>query len=60
MGKYFYFRNKQCEQVTLTIHPEADFKEILKTLESVQFPDFIDNAENIKYAVLELIIGKKR
>ncbi len=60
MGKYFYFRNKHCEQVTLTIHPEADFKEILKTLESVQFPDFIDNAENIKYAVLELISNSLR
>jgi anti-sigma regulatory factor (Ser/Thr protein kinase) len=60
MGNYFDFQNRQSEQVTVTIHPEADFREILKTLESITFPDFVVNAENIKYAVLELISNSLR
>jgi hypothetical protein len=60
MGNNFDFQNKQSEQVTVTIHPAADFREILKTLESITFPDFVVNAENIKYAVLELISNSLR
>jgi hypothetical protein len=60
MGNYFDFQSKQSEQVTVNIHPEADFREVLKTLESIHFPDFVTNAENIKYAVLELISNSLR
>jgi len=60
MSNYFDFQSKQSEQVTVNIHPEADFREILKTLDSIQFPDFVTNAENIKYAVLELISNSLR
>ena len=60
MGNYFDFQSKQSEQVTVNIHPETDFREILQTLESIRFPDFITNAENIKYAVLELISNSLR
>jgi anti-sigma regulatory factor (Ser/Thr protein kinase) len=60
MDNYFDFQSKQSEQVTLNIHPEADFREVLQTLESIDFPDFVTNAENIKYAVLELISNSLR
>jgi anti-sigma regulatory factor (Ser/Thr protein kinase) len=60
MGNYFDFQSKHSEQVTVNIHPEADFREILQTLESIGFPDFVTNAENIKYAVLELISNSLR
>jgi hypothetical protein len=60
MSNYFDFQSKQSEQVTVSIHPKADFREILQTLESIHFPDFVTNAENIKYAVLELISNSLR
>jgi anti-sigma regulatory factor (Ser/Thr protein kinase) len=60
MGNNFDFQSKQSDQVTVNIHPEADFREILQTLESIHFPDFISDAENIKYAVLELISNSLR
>ena len=60
MRNYFDFQNKQSEQVTVNIHPEADFREVLQTLESIHFPDFVENVENIKYAVLELISNSLR
>ena len=60
MGNYFDFQSKQSDQITINIHPEADFREILQTLESIHFPDFISNAENIKYALLELISNSLR
>jgi anti-sigma regulatory factor (Ser/Thr protein kinase) len=60
MGNYFDFQSKQSDQITVNIHPEADFREVLQTLESIHFPDFITNAENIKYAVLELISNSLR
>ena len=60
MGNYFDFQDKQSEQVTVNIHPKAEFREVLQTLESIQFPDFVTNAENIKYAVLELISNSLR
>jgi anti-sigma regulatory factor (Ser/Thr protein kinase) len=60
MGNYFDFQSKQSDQVTVNIHPKADFREVLQTLESIHFPDFVSNAENIKYAVLELISNSLR
>jgi anti-sigma regulatory factor (Ser/Thr protein kinase) len=60
MGNYFDFQSKQSDQVTVSIHPTADFREILQTLESIHFPDFVSDAENIKYAVLELISNSLR
>jgi anti-sigma regulatory factor (Ser/Thr protein kinase) len=60
MGRYFDFQNRQSEQVTVNIHPDAEFREILQTLDSIQFPDFVTDAENIKYAVLELISNSLR
>jgi anti-sigma regulatory factor (Ser/Thr protein kinase) len=60
MSNYFDFQSKQSDQVTVNIYPEADFREILQTLESIHFPDFVSNAENIKYAILELISNSLR
>jgi anti-sigma regulatory factor (Ser/Thr protein kinase) len=60
MGNYFDFQSKRSDQVTVSIHPTADFREILLTLESIQFPDFIENPDNIKYAILELISNSLR
>ncbi|MEE8590323.1 MAG: ATP-binding protein [Spirochaetia bacterium] len=60
MGNYFDFQSKQSDQITLNIHPDADFREVLQILESIQFPDFVENADNIKYAVLELISNSLR
>jgi anti-sigma regulatory factor (Ser/Thr protein kinase) len=60
MSNYFDFRSRQSDQVTVNIHPEAEFREVLQTLESIHFPDFVANAENIKYAVLELISNSLR
>lgn len=60
MGNYFDFQSQQSDQVTVSIHPKADFRDVLQTLESIHFPDFIGNAENIKYAVLELISNSLR
>jgi anti-sigma regulatory factor (Ser/Thr protein kinase) len=60
MGNTFDFQSKQSDQVTVTIHPNAEFREVLLTLESIRFPDFVENAENIKYAVLELISNSLR
>ena len=60
MSNYFDFQSKHSDQVTVNIHPEADFREILKTLDSIRFPEFVTNAENIKYAVLELISNSLR
>jgi hypothetical protein len=60
MGNYFDFQSKRSDRVTVNIHPKADFREVLQTLQSIRFPDFIGNAENIKYAVLELISNSLR
>jgi len=60
MGKYFDFQSKKSDQVTLNIHPDADFREVLQILESIQFPDFVGNTDNIKYAVLELLSNSLR
>ena len=60
MGNYFDFRSKQGDQVIVNIHPKADFREVLQTLESIRFPEFVRNVENIKYAVLELISNSLR
>lgn len=60
MGNTFDFQSKQSDQVTVSIHPNAEFREVLLTLESINFPDFVENAENIKYAVLELISNSLR
>jgi hypothetical protein len=60
MSNYFDFQSKQSDQVTVNIHPEAEFREVLQTLESINFPDFVANVENIRYAVLELISNSLR
>jgi len=60
MDNYFDFQSKQSDQVTLNIQPDADFREVLQILESIQFPEFVGNADNIKYAVLELISNSLR
>jgi anti-sigma regulatory factor (Ser/Thr protein kinase) len=60
MGDSFDFQSKHSDQITVTIHPKADFREVLLTLESIGFPDFVENADNIKYAVLELISNSLR
>lgn len=60
MGNYFDFQSKQSDQVTLNIHPDADFRDVFQTLESIQFPDFAGSVDNIKYAVLELISNSLR
>ena len=60
MGNYFDFQSRQSDQVTLNIHPDADFREVLQILESIEFPDFAGNVDNIKYAVLELISNSLR
>jgi len=60
MGNYFDFQSKRSDQITLNIHPDADFREVLQILESIQFPDFVGNSDNIKYAVLELISNSLR
>jgi anti-sigma regulatory factor (Ser/Thr protein kinase) len=60
MRNYFDFQNRRSDQVTVSIHPKAEFREILQILESIHFPDFIGNGENIKYAVLELISNSLR
>jgi anti-sigma regulatory factor (Ser/Thr protein kinase) len=60
MGNYFDFQSRQSERVTVNIHPEADFREVLRILESIHFPDFVTNSENIKYAILELISNSLR
>ena len=60
MGNYFDFRSKRGDRIIVNIHPNADFREVLQTLESIRFPDFVRNAENIKYAVLELISNSLR
>jgi len=60
MSNNFDFQSKQSDRITINIHPKADFREVLQTLESIRFPDFVTNAENIKYAVLELINNSLR
>ena len=60
MSNYFDFQSKQSDRITINIHPKADFREVLQILESIRFPDFVTNAENIKYAVLELINNSLR
>lgn len=51
---------KKSKRLKLNIDPAADFREVLKVLESLSFPAYIQNQENIKYAVLELLNNSLR
>jgi anti-sigma regulatory factor (Ser/Thr protein kinase) len=60
MRDYFDFQRRQSDQLTLSISPTADFREVLATLDSIGFPAHIANADNIKYAILELVSNSIR
>ena len=54
------FKEQSSRRIVLHIHPEADFREILTVLHDIRLPPFVANAENVKYAVLELLSNSLR
>ncbi len=44
----------------MNIYPEANFRDILDILNYLSFPDYINEQDNIRYAVLELLSNSLR
>ena len=60
MDAHLACKGKKSRELRLKIHPEADFRKILNVISDVTFPDTLDNVENIKYSLLELINNSLR
>lgn len=60
MGSCFVYQNRPSDHVALAIDPAEDFREILRTIDSLHFPDFVANPDNLRFAVLELISNSLR
>jgi anti-sigma regulatory factor (Ser/Thr protein kinase) len=46
---------KQSRTIRLKISPQADFREVIRTLESILIPPFRVSDEHIRFAILELL-----
>jgi anti-sigma regulatory factor (Ser/Thr protein kinase) len=60
MGSCFVFQDRSSDRIALAINPRGDFREVLKSIDSVCFPDFVSNPDNLRFAVLELISNSLR
>lgn len=60
MSSCFVYQNRPSDRVALAIDPGEDFREILRTIDSLDFPDFVGNPDNLRFAVLELISNSLR
>ena len=56
----FRYNGRESKEISIKISPQADFREPLGILESLQFPDTAPNSEIIKYSVLELLNNSLR
>jgi anti-sigma regulatory factor (Ser/Thr protein kinase) len=54
------YRGQLSRKVKINIRPQADFREILAVLGDLSLPAFIEDAENIKYAILECLNNSLR
>jgi anti-sigma regulatory factor (Ser/Thr protein kinase) len=46
---------KQSRTIRLTVAPEADFREVIRTLESITIPPSRVSTEHLRFAILELL-----
>ena len=60
MVEYILFREAKYRTVRLRIYPFADFSDILKTLNQMEFPELPISSEQIIYAILELLNNSLR
>lgn len=60
MGSCFVFQDRPSDRVALAIDPREDFREVLRKIDAVAFPDFVGNPDNLRFAVLELISNSLR
>jgi signal transduction histidine kinase len=54
------YNGKKSRKVRLSIDPATEFRKILRVIEEVDLPAHAGNAENLKFAVLELINNSLR
>ena len=57
---YLSLHGKKSQNLKLNIYPSVDFREVLKTLNSIRLPEYLHDREGIKYAVLELLNNSLR
>lgn len=60
MIEHIMFRDKKYRSVRLHIRPYADFSDILKVLNMIEFPSASMSGEQVMYAVLELLNNSLR
>jgi len=51
---------KQSRTIRLSVNPQADFRQVIHTLEAIVFPPVRVNAEHVRFAVLELLSNSIR
>jgi len=56
----FSIRKRRFQRIRLSIHPRTEFRKVLDILHCITFPAFIADAENAKFAVLELLNNSLR
>ncbi len=60
MKSCLIYQGKKNRRVKINIHPKAEFRRVLNVLNDLIFPDYIENQENIRFAVLELLNNSLR
>lgn len=55
-----FYKEARFKVIRLHIHPHSDMRTVLKTMDSIRFPNFGVSANNIRYAVLELLNNSLR
>lgn len=60
MENYLLFEVKTTNHATLRIHPDVDFREILRAVTALEFVPPPENQDSVKHAVLELISNSIR
>jgi anti-sigma regulatory factor (Ser/Thr protein kinase) len=60
MSSCFVFQDRSSDRVVLAIDSKDNFRDVLRTIDAVSFPDFVSNPDNLRFAVLELISNSLR
>lgn len=54
-GESLHMEGRQSRTIRLSVNPDADFRDVIQTLESISIPPVGVNQEHVRFAVLELL-----
>lgn len=53
-------QGKQSRTIRLSVNPQADFREVIRTLETIAIPPISASIEHVRFAILELLNNSLR